>query len=144
MVEVRWRVIEAERHTGALCCRGELRHDVFAIRSPGDLVFGVGRVEHAEAVVVFGGEDHVLLACSASQIDEGLRVELSWIEALWERAVLRFSNAARLGSHDGPGRLDAGQRGRPPVDEHAEFGVAVPGRAVILKYGSKCRLGDER
>src|ERR1700761_6307094 len=38
----------------------------------------------------------------------------------------------RIGPHDGPGRFNARLRIWAPVDEHAEFGVAIPGIAWIV------------
>src|ERR1700736_6791732 len=100
MIQIGWRIVKPERHIGVFRCCCQLRHDVFPIRSVCDLVFGEDGVEHAETVMMLCREHHVLLACAASEVDEGLRIEFGGIETLWQSAILRFGNAARLWSHD--------------------------------------------
>jgi hypothetical protein len=121
------------RHTFRFGGRGQLGGDVALKRRVGDLIVGVGGVEHAETVVVFRGEYHVALAGSLGQANPGPRIEFHRIEPLRQRPVFRFGDAPlRLWFHDRPGSLDTGQRIRPPVDKHAEFGFAIPFRPVHL------------
>jgi hypothetical protein len=83
--------------------------------------------------MVFGGEYHVPLAGSPSQINERARIEFRRVEPFWQLAIFGFRYLSGFGPHDGPRRFDAGERVRSPVDEHAELCVAVPGGAVIVQ-----------
>ncbi len=135
MVHVRRRVVKAERHRLGLGRRRQFRHDVLLVRRVGDLIVRVGRVEHREAVVVFGSEHHVALPGGLGQPHPGARVEPHRVEPLRQGAVVGFRDrrvALGARAHDRPRGLDAGQRIRPPVDEHAELGLAEPCRAVAL------------
>jgi hypothetical protein len=123
VVEVGRGVVEAEGHIFGLGGFDELGHDVFLIGRVGDFVIGVGGVEHAEAVVVFGGEDDVALAGGFGEADEGAGVELFRVEADGQGTVFGFGDAGVLLAHDGPGGFDAGERIGAPMDEHAELGV---------------------
>src|SRR4029077_16110222 len=91
-----------------------------------DLVVREGRVEHTEAVVMFGREYHVLLAGSAGQGDEGMRVEVGRIESLRKFSVLCLPNTAGGWLHNGPRSLHACERVRSPVNEHSEFCISIP------------------
>src|SRR5205807_6177545 len=132
MVHVWRRVVETQGHASLFACLRQLLDDVLAIGSVGDLVVREGRIEHTEAVVMFGGKHHVLLAGSAGQIDEGVGVELSWIESLRKLPVIRFRDAVGSWRHNGPGGFDACERIGSPVNEHSEFRIAIPSRPLLL------------
>jgi len=82
MVHVRRRVVETQGHAPVFAGVRQLLGDVLAVGSIGDLVVREGGIEHAEAVVMFGGKYHVLLAGCAGQIDESVRVELRGLKRL--------------------------------------------------------------
>src|SRR5260370_2924420 len=82
-------------------------------------------------------KNHVFLACRARQIDEGMRIELCWIEPFWQLAILRFGDAAGGWPHDGPGALDTGERVRTPGDEHSEFCIPIPSSAIVSERKRK-------
>src|SRR5438132_14334795 len=131
-MHVRWRVVEAQRHAAFYAGACQLLDDVLAIGSIGDLVVREGRIEHAEAIVMLGGEHHVLLAGSAGQIDEGIGVKLRWIESHGKWPILRFRDATGSRPHNGPRGFDAWERIRSPVNKHSEFRIAIPRRALLL------------
>src|SRR5215471_12238232 len=131
MMHIGRRVIEAERYVRLRARGRELRHDVLAVRSVSDFVIRVSAVEHAESIVVLRGKNNILLPCGARQFYKSACLKGFRVETLWQFHVFRLSDAARLRRHDWPRGLDAGQRVRPPVNEHAELSVAVPGGAFI-------------
>ncbi len=143
MVHVRRRIVETEGHASLFACVRQLLDDVLAVGSVGDLIVREGRIEHTEAIVMFGGKDHVLLAGSAGQIDEGVRIELNWIESLGKLPVLRFRDAAGSWLHNRPRGLDAGERIGSPVNEHSEFRIPIPGRPVLLGAESQSKAWRE-
>src|SRR5882724_1872665 len=143
MMHVRWRVVETEGHASLFACVRQLLDNVLAVGSLGDFVVREGRIEHAEAVVMFGGKHYVLLAGSAGQIDEGVRIELNWIESLGKLPVLRFRDAAGSWLHNGPRCFDAGERIGSPVNEHSEFRISIPRRALLLGTESQSKAGRE-
>src|SRR5712672_4636286 len=143
MMHIGRRIVETEGHASLFACARQLLDDILAVGSIRDLVICEGRIEHAEAIVMFGGKDHVLLAGSTGQIDEGVRIELNWIESLGEPPVLRFRDAAGGWIHDRPRGFDAGERIRSPVNEHSKFRVAIPRGAVLLGAKSQSKAGSE-
>src|SRR5258705_13673927 len=143
MVHIGRRIVEAEGHASLFACVRQLLDDILAVGSIRDLVIREGRIEHAEAIVMFGGKDHVLLASSTGQIDEGVWIELNWIESLGELPVLRFRDAAGGWLHDRPRGFDAGEGIRSPVNEHSKFRVAIPRGAVLLGAKSQSKAGRE-
>ncbi len=109
VIHIGRRVVETDRHVLAMARLGKLAHDVFAVGRVRDFVTGVGRIEHAEAVVVFGGEDHIALAGRFGERDPGIRIEFHRIELRRKRPVLHLRNGELFrGTHDGPGCLNAG------------------------------------
>ena len=90
---------------------------------------------------MFRGKHHVLLAGSAGQIDEGVRIELKWIESLGKLPVLRFRDATCRWLHNRPRCFDAGERIGSPVNEHSKFRISIPRRALVLGAESESKTG---
>src|SRR5712672_532507 len=143
MVHIGRRIVETEGHASLFACVRQLLDNILAVGSIRDLVIREGRIEHAEAIVMLGGKDHVLLAGSTGQIDESVSIELNWIESLGKLPVLRFRDAAGSWLHNRPRGFDAGERIRSPVNEHSEFRISIPGRAVLLGAKSQSKAGSE-
>ena len=143
MVHIGRRIVETEGHASLFACVRQLLDDILAVGSVSDLVVREGRIEHAETVVMFGGKYHVLLTGSTGQIDEGVRIELNWIESLGKLPVFRFRDAAGGWLHNRPRGFDAGERIRSPVNEHSEFRISIPGRAVLLGAESQSKARRE-
>src|ERR1700720_3200252 len=93
--------------------------------------------------MVLRSEHHVLLAGGASQVNEGVRIEFGRIKPSPQLAVFSFGDAAGLGIHDRPRGLDAGQRIRSPMDEHAKLGISIPGSSVFGNSGSESEIRDQ-
>jgi hypothetical protein len=74
------RIVEAQWHSALSGYGGKLGENVLAVGRAGDLVAGIGRVEHAEAVVMLGSEHNVALAGGLGQADPVVRLELNGIE----------------------------------------------------------------
>jgi len=97
-----------------------------------DVVLGLFGMEHAKAIVVLGGNDHVLLTGLDRQPSPSVRVELRGVEAGRQAFVLIHADQGVL--HDplaDPGNAPAfpapgGQCIQPPVNEHAKARLAPP------------------
>ena len=87
-MEVGGREVGTEAHAAITAGAGELADHVTPERGGRRLVIGRVGVEQCEAVVVLGGEDHVLLAGVASEVDPLGGVEALGRELLRERLVL--------------------------------------------------------
>ena len=97
-----------------------------------DVIIGLLRVEHAEPVVVFGGDHQVPLAGSSGERRPRVGVKLDRVELTRERFVLRNRNARAV--HDP--LADSGDvlavpfagrnRVQPPMDKQPEARLAEP------------------
>ena len=56
---------------------------ILAERSMGDGEVGIFGIKHAEAIVVLGGEDHILHTCLFHHVCPFARVEVHWIEGIF-------------------------------------------------------------
>jgi hypothetical protein len=63
---------------------------------------------------------------------------------LRKRAVLGLSDPTRLRPHDRPGGFYTGLGIRPPMDEHPELGIAIPGCLVIRDRVCPTQPGNRR
>ena len=98
-------------------------------RAVGDGEVGVFRVEHAEAVVVLGGEDHVFHTGILHHVRPLFRIELRGVEGAGEAPVPVLVALVRkfVGTCDpvlraeGPRFADAGYGVQSPVEQYAEF-----------------------
>jgi len=124
---------------------GDVRPGIAAERAfrAGDLVIGVFGVEHAEAVVVLGGEHDVTHAGLAGGFGPPVRVEPVRVEGglqvfiflLVLGVVFILSPApAFVFRADGPGLHDAPLAVRPPVHQQAELQV-LPLLQLLLYQG---------
>ena len=108
--------------------------------------------EHAEAVVVLGGDDDVFHAGVLGQAHPLLGVELHRVELAGELLVLRDGH---LGLLEEPFAvvglalpLAGGHGIDAPVNEQPEAGLAEPGHALVARRlgfggGSRARLHEE-
>ena len=122
VVPIHDRVVVA--HRDALLRKGlpEHRQHVFSVGCIGDLPLRVVGIEHAEAVVVLGGHDHVLHPCTLGQVRPLVRLELRRVELRRQLRVLILGDLA----HGANPLALAEQRVDAPVDEHAELGFPEP------------------
>src|SRR6266404_6249338 len=100
MMQVRRRIVKAKRHSPFLAGVRQLLDDVLPVRCICDLVVRIGRIKHAEAVVMLRCKYYVLLAGRSRQVDKSVRIELRWIESLGKLPILRFGDAACGWPHD--------------------------------------------
>ena len=103
-----------------------------------------GAVIHAEAVVVLGGENHVLHSGAPKDIGPLCRIEIHRVEHLGQAPVplLVALVGAAFRPHNPvlvayiPGFHDAGHRIQAPVHQNAEFQVLPP--VQFLQHGRVC------
>jgi len=109
----------------------------------GDLVVGLPRVEHAEAVVVFGGEDEIAHPRFGGETGPGVGIELPRVEGAFQADVgvverlvggLRRRQPVDILGAEPPGFAPPLLAVRAPVDHEAELPV-LPGRESGLHRG---------
>jgi hypothetical protein len=81
---------------------GELLDDIFAVGRVCYLVVGVGRIKHAEAIVVLRREDQISLVGDSCKIDKMIRIPFARIEALRQSAIICLGDSPIARCHDGP------------------------------------------
>ena len=147
MVPVHDGMIKAELDAGVVAGLGQLLERV-ALEGGGlDAPIGLVGPEHAEAVVVFGGDDDVFHAGILGQAHPFLGVELHRVELAGELLVL---GDGHLGFLEEPFAvvgvavpLAGGHGIDAPVNEQAEAGLAEPGHALVALGGRFGGLGNE-
>jgi hypothetical protein len=154
VVPVDRRVVNTPPEPGFVAGVGQLFDHVAAERRFGarDLVVGEPGIEHAEAVVVLGGEHHVSHAGGFGGLGPLAGVELDGIEPLVEIVVdldgdRALASAAPPFAPARPADLGALEAHRPPVHEQAELELPPlgddlrPGAQVLLGRFLRGRLG---
>ena len=84
-------------------------------------------------------QDWPWLVC---EIDEVIRIPFAGIEALWQSTIIRLRYTPVTRFHNGPRGFDTGERIRPPMDEHSEFGRAKPRCAFVSKRFPEPKTGQ--
>ena len=126
MVPVDKRIIEANPDTLGTESLYERTDEVFAIRRVRYLEIGVLGVPHAEAFVVFCGDNHILYAgrlCISRPLLGVVQVGIKVLEI----AVVIFVAYSLILLYP---LVPCGQAVQPPMDEHAEPVVRPPGHAL--------------
>ena len=142
MMPVADRVIGAEGDPLLAARRGHFLDYVAAQRRVHDVVVGLFRVEHAEAVVMLGDQHQVLHPRLPGDPDPRVGVEAGRVEMPVELVILLDGH---LGSPR-PADLGSLEAHRAPMYEHAEPRVAPPGEPrLVAGHGGPrrcCRSGS--
>ena len=131
---------EVEAHPQALGpeCLYEVPDDIPAQLGVGGLEVGILTVEEAEAVVVLGGQDHVLHAGLLGGLGPGPGVVVPGVELVEVGHVLGFGHLLVTAHPLAPG----GDAVQAPVDKHAEPGLAKPLHSCLIGAAIKGKHRD--
>jgi len=140
MMPIHKRVVEADAETLGASGLDEFADEVSLRPLPGSAVVGELGVPETEALMMLGGEDHVLLPCPLGKSRPLTRDTRTRPEMLRKDFILRNGNA--LGFHDP--LLVADDAVEAPVDEHTELGLTPPGNASRSRADRFCRFGTVR
>src|SRR3954468_13449097 len=102
-------------------------------------------MEHGEAVVMLGGDHHVLLSGGFSGANPALGIEIDWVKLLRKLFIFRYGNFRAVHDPLADARNLAAfpfarrDRVEPPVNEHPEARIAKPRHSVLVRFSSTRR-----
>jgi len=140
MVHIGWRIVKTERHPGSGTGLRQREADVLPIGGGCDLVVRAGRIEHAEPVVVFGGDDDVphpgffgdpypLIGIEVHGVELRRQFDVFFIRDLGLRSKY---GRRQFRGHDRPGCLCSCNGISPPVKEQAKLSLLIPCQGSVL------------